>query len=143
MSPRWEPIQPIRRGRSTVWNLHIHLVFVTKYRRGALTRPILSRCRDIMADICRDAKAELIEFNGEQDHVPLMIHYPPTLQISKLVNSLKGVSSRLLGNEFWPHLRKYLCGNRLGSPSYCAASCGPAPLEMVKQYIANQKTPAA
>jgi hypothetical protein len=63
MSPRWEPIQHIPRGRSTVWNLRIHLVFVTKYRRGALTRPILSRCRDI----CRDAKAELIEFNGDED----------------------------------------------------------------------------
>jgi putative transposase len=91
----------------------------------------------------RDAKAELIEFNRDEDHVHLMIRYPPTLEISKLVNSLKGVSSRLLGNEFWPHLRKYLWANRLWPPSYFAASCGPAPLEIVKQYIANQKTPAA
>jgi putative transposase len=96
-----------------------------------------------MADICRDAKAELIEFNGDEDHVHLMIHYPPTVEISKLVNSLKGVSSRLLRKEFWPHLRKYLWGNRLWSPSYFAASCGGAPLEIVKQYIANQKTPPA
>jgi putative transposase len=96
-----------------------------------------------MADICRDAKAELIEFNGGEDHVHLMIHYPPTLEISKLVNSLKGVSSRLLRNEFWPHLRKYLWANRLWSPFSCAASCGPAPLEIVKQCIANQKIPAA
>ena len=84
-----------------------------------------------------------MEFNGEEDHVHLMIHYPPTVELSKLINSLKGVSSRLLRKEFWNHLRKFLWGERLWSPSYFAASCGGAPLEIVKQYIDNQKTPAA
>lgn len=143
MSPRWEEIDHIRRGRSAVWHLHVHLVFITKYRRGALTRPILARCQQIMADVCHDFQAELVEFNGEEDHVHLMIQYPPTVEISKLINSLKGVSSRLLRKEFWPHLRKFLWGDRLWSPSYFAASCGGAPLEIVKKYIENQKQPSA
>ncbi len=143
MSPRWEPDHDIRRGRSTVWNLHVHLVFVTKYRRGALTRPILDRCHKIMAEVCRDFNATLVEFHGEQGHVHLMIHYPPTVELSKLVNSLKGVSSRLLRKEFWKHLRKFLWGDRLWSSSYFAASCGGDPLEIVTQYIENQKNPVS
>ena len=141
MSPRWEPNNDIRRGRSAAWNLHAHLVFVTKYRRGAPTRPILDRCQQIMADVCRDFNATLVEFSGEEDHVHLMIHFPPTVELSKLVNSLKGVSSRLLRKEFWKHLKHFLWGDRLWSPSYFAASCGGAPLEIVKQYIENQKLP--
>jgi len=114
-----------------VWNMHVHLVFVTKYRRGALTDPILTRCAQIMSEVCVDFGAELREFNGEDDHVHLLVHYPPTVEISKLVNSLKGVSSRLLRKEFWPHLRKHLWGDRLWSPSYFSASCGGAPLKVV------------
>ena len=58
-----------------MYNLHVHLVFTTKYRRGALTDPILTRCEEIMADVCRDFGAELREFNGETDHVHLLVHY--------------------------------------------------------------------
>ncbi len=124
-----------------MWNMHVHLVFVTKYRRGALTDPILTRCAQIMSEVCVDFGAELREFNGEDDHVHLLVHYPPTVEISKLVNSLKGVSSRLLRKEFWPHLRKYLWGDRLWSPSYFSASCGGAPLKVVAEYIESQKRP--
>lgn len=96
MSPRWEPNPEVRRGRSVIYNLHIHLVFVTKYRRGAFTDQILTRCEEIMRDVCGGFGAELREFNGETDHVHLLVHYPPSLAPSTLVNSLKGVSSRRL-----------------------------------------------
>jgi putative transposase len=141
MSPRWTPDPDVRRGRSVVCNLHVHLVFTTKYRRGALTDPILTRCRQIMADVCADFGAVLREFNGEDDHVHLLVHYPPTVALSKLVNSLKGVSSRHLRREFAGHLRRYLWGDHLWSPSYFAGSCGGAPLAVVKEYIENQKRP--
>lgn len=124
-----------------VWNLHAHLVFTTKYRRGALTGPILDRCREVMAEVCRDFGAELAEFGGEDDHVHLLVHYPPTVELSRLINSLKGVSSRHLQKEFQPHLRHYLWGGHLWSPSYFAGSCGGAPLSAVKEYITNQRTP--
>lgn len=142
MSPRWTPDPDIRRGRSVVYNLHVHLVFTTKYRRGALTDLILTRCEQVMADVCRDFGAQLREFNGDTDHVHLLVHYPPTVALSKLVNSLKGVSSRYLRQEHGAHLRRYLRDGRLWSPSYFAGSCGGAPLAVVKEYIENQKRPA-
>ena len=95
-----------------------------------------------MADVCRDFGAELREFNGETDHVHLLVHYPPAVALSKLVNSLKGVSARYLRQEHGTHLRRYLWGGHLWSPSYFAGSCGAAPLAVVKEHIENQKRPA-
>ncbi|SEB86475.1 IS200/IS605 family transposase [Rhodococcus koreensis] len=141
MSPRWPPDPNIRRGRSVVSNLHAHLVFVTKYRRGAFTDPMLTRCGQIMAEVCDKFGATLTEFTGETDHVHLLIHYPPTVQLSTLVNSLKGVSARYLRQEFPDHIQKYLWGNHFWSPSYFAASAGGAPLAIVAEYITNQQRP--
>jgi putative transposase len=142
MSPRWTPDPDVRAGRSVVYNMHVHLVFTTKYRRGALTDAILTRCEEIMRNVCVDFGAELREFNGEDDHVHLLVHYPPSVAVSKLVNSLKGVSSRYLRQEHGTHLRRYLWGDHLWSPSYFAGSCGGAPLAVIKEYIENQKRPA-
>ena len=141
MSPRWTPDPDVRRGRSVVHNLHAHLVFTTKYRRGALTDPILTRCHEIMTAVCQDFDAELREFNGETDHVHLLVHYPPTVTLSRLVNSLKGVSARYLRQEFQAHLTRYLWGDHLWSPSYFAGSCGGAPLAVIKEYIERQQRP--
>ncbi|RSM73682.1 IS200/IS605 family transposase [Kibdelosporangium aridum] len=141
MSPRWEPDPDIRRGRSVIYNLHVHLVFVTKYRRGAFTDQILTRCERIMRDVCGGFGAQLREFNGETDHVHLLVHYPPSLALSTLVNSLKGVSSRRLRQEFPTHIRRYLWGQHFWSPSYFAGSCGGAPLSIIKDYIEQQNRP--
>jgi putative transposase len=76
--------------------MHVHLVFVTKYRRDVFTKPILEELRRIFQNVCKDFSAELAEFEGERDHVHLLVNYPPKVSVSKLVNSLKGVSSRLV-----------------------------------------------
>jgi len=141
MSPRWTPDPNIRRGRSVVFNLHVHLVFVTKYRRDVLNNPILTRCEQIMRDVCAGMGAELREFNGEDDHVHLLVHYPPKLAISTLVNSLKGISAHYLRKEFTGRINRHIMHGHLWSPSYFAASCGGAPPAVVKEYIANQKRP--
>ena len=90
----------IRKGRHCAFNLHVHLVFVTKYRRNVLTKNILKALNPIFSELCQKFEAELIELDGEKDHVHLLIHYPPKIALSKLVNSLKGVSSRLLRKKF-------------------------------------------
>jgi putative transposase len=131
--------EDVRRGRSVVYALHAHLVFVTKYRRGALSARALEHIRNTCGSVCLEFGAVLREFNGEDDHVHLLIEYPPTVQLSKLVNSLKGVSSRMLRKEQYPDVQKKLWGAHLWSPSYFVASCGGAPLDVVKQYIENQK----
>ena len=130
----------IRAGRHCVSNLHVHLVFVTKYRRNVFTKKILGRMQEIFAEVCHDFEATLTEFDGEDDHVHLLVMYPPKVSISKLVNSLKGVSSRLLRKDF-PELTNRYWRGILWSPSYLAASCGGAPISIIKQYILQQKTP--
>ena len=133
------PSNDIRTGRHCVFNLHVHLVFVTKYRRGVFTKAILEDMRPVMASVCRDFEAELVEFDGEDDHVHLLVNYPPKVAISTLVNSLKGVSSRLIRQKNDPEIRQKLWGGHLWSPSYFAGSCGGAPLSMIQQYIESQR----
>ena len=94
-----------------------------------------------MRKVCEDFGAELREFNGETDHVHLLVHYPPQITLSRLVGSLKGVSARRLRQDFPTHINKYLWGEHFWSPSYFAGSCGGAPLTVVKDYIENQKRP--
>ncbi|MFF4138935.1 IS200/IS605 family transposase [Streptomyces mirabilis] len=106
----------MHRGRSVVCSLHAHLVFTPKYRRGPFTDEILTRCEEIMRDVCADFGAELHEFNGEEDRVHLPAHYPPKIALSRLVGSLKGVSARRLRQEFPDHIRRYLWGDHFWSP---------------------------
>ncbi|KNE80384.1 cytosine methyltransferase [Streptomyces fradiae] len=117
------------------------MVFVTRYRRKAMTGEMLTRCEEIMREVCEDFEAELKQFNGEEDHVHLLVHYPPKVQLSKLVNSLKGVSARLLRKDYDAHVRQHLWGGHFWSSSYFAGSCGGAPLTVVRQYIDNQQHP--
>ena len=93
--------------------------------------------------VCRDFQVALKEFNGEKDHVHLLVNYPPKVSISKLVNSLKGVSSRMLRKANYPSVQKALWGNHLWSPSYFAGSCGGASLDVIKRYIEQQNRPNA
>jgi putative transposase len=131
----------VRKGRHCVFMLHTHLVFVTKYRRNIFSKIILDDLKTIFESVCKDFNAELVEFDGEQDHVHLLINYPPKVSIAKLVNSLKGVSSGMLRKKNYPEIMRNLWGNMLWSPSYFAGSCGGAPLEIIKQYIQQQQTP--
>ena len=131
----------IRHGRHCVFNLHIHLVFLTKYRRSVFTKAVLEDLKEIFASVCQDFEAELVEFDGEKDHVHLLINYPPKVSVSLLVNSLKGVSSRLIRKKRYACIQDKLWAGALWSPSYFAASCGGAPISIIKQYIEQQDTP--
>jgi putative transposase len=121
--------------------MHVHLVFVTKYRRDVLTKAILDDLRIIFTNVCKDFEAELVEFDGEDDHVHLLVNYPPKVAVSALVNSLKGVCSRLIRQKNDPSVRRKLWGGALWSPSYFAGSCGGAPIAIIRQYIEQQQTP--
>ncbi len=131
----------IRHGRHCVFLLHVHLVFVTKYRREVFTKVILDDLRPIFSSVCADFEAELVEFDGEDDHVHLLVTYPPKVSVSNLVNSLKGVSSRMIRKKDYPGIRKKLWDGALWSPSYFAGSCGGASIAVIRQYIEQQQTP--
>jgi putative transposase len=130
-----------RRGRHVVSALHVHLVFVTKYRRCVLDAEMLRCCETAMRKVCGDFGADLKEFNGGDDHVHLLVEYPPKVAVSALVNSLKGVSARRLRAQFTGRVNRHIMRRHLWSPSYVAASCGGAPLSIVKQYIEQQRRP--
>ena len=121
--------------------MHAHLVFVTKYRRNVFTKEILEALNPIFDAVCKDFNATLVEFDGEDDHVHLLVNYPPKVAISKLVNSLKGVSSLLIRKMDYPCIKKKLWGSALWSPSYFAASCGGAPIAIIRAYIEQQRSP--
>lgn len=131
----------IRTGRHCAFLLHAHLVFVTKYRHSVFDDTHLRRMEEIMRDVCADFETELVEFNGEANHVHLLVNFPPKIAISKLVNSLKGVSSRRLRQEFPDLVKHYWRAQRLWSGSYFAGSVGGAPLSVLKQYIEQQNRP--
>lgn len=127
-----------RPGRHCVFALHVHLVFVTKYRRKVLSGVAHETLRNLFIRICEDFEARLVESNGEDDHVHLLVEYPPKVAIAKLVNSLKGVSSRRL-RVLHPEIAQRYYQGVLWSPSYFAASCGGAPLSIIRQYVENQR----
>jgi len=133
-------LSKIRHGRHCVFKIHVHLVFVTKYRKSIFDRDALSTLEKVFSDVCKSFDAELTDFNGEREHVHLLINYPPKVSLSKLVNSLKGVSSRLLKKEH-PRLSEMYYKCKLWSPSYFAASCGGAHLSIIQEYIENQQAP--
>lgn len=121
--------------------MHAHLVFVTKYRGKVFSSEHLDTLESILRKVCEDFESKLVEFNGETDHVHLLVNFPPKVAVSKLVNSLKGASSRKM-KRYHPELSKpaYL-KDALWSPSYFAGSVGGAPLSVLKQYIEQQTRP--
>lgn len=132
----------IRTGRHCVFALHAHLVFVTKYRHAVFSGRHLVRLEEIMRDVCADFEVQLEEFNGESNHVHLLVNFPPKVALSRLVNSLKGVSSRRMRQEFPDLRRHYYRAQRLWSGSYFAGSAGGAPVSVLRQYIEQQNRPA-
>ncbi len=116
----------------------MHLVFVTKYRRRVFEKRHLERLEEVFRSVCSDFECELVEFNGESEHVHLLVNFPPKVALSRLVNSLKGVSSRRLRQEFPELVRHYWRAQRLWSGSYFAGSVGGAPLSILRQYVERQ-----
>lgn len=122
--------------------MHIHLVFVTKYRRKIFDPDAIEKLRSYFASVCDDFEVELVEMDGESDHVHLLINYPPKLAVSNLVNSLKGVSGRLLRCDRPDIARRYYYKGVLWTPGHFASSCGGAPISIIRQYIGQQQTPS-
>ncbi|MEC4817876.1 MAG: IS200/IS605 family transposase [Scytonema sp. PMC 1069.18] len=129
---------PLRRERNSVSDLKVHLVCVTKYRRSVFTRESLALIEESFRDVAKKMDFQVLEFNGEADHIHALIEYPPKLSISQIVNSLKGVSSRMYGKAGF---KKPYGKDALWSPSYFVSSVGGAPIEVLKKYIQSQEKP--
>ena len=122
-----------------VYKLRYHLVIVTKYRKKVITPEMLKRIKVLCHTRANEWQGEVIEVNGEPDHIHILLELPPNKCISDFVNALKTGTSRRMRNEFTEHVKRHLWGKSFWSKSYCVVSCGGAPLDIVKQYIQNQK----
>jgi len=133
--------QALHRNANAVYRLVYHLVLVTKYRRKVLTGPMLDRAATILGSLCVAWDGELLECSGEPDHLHALLDVPPKVRPSDITNNIKTVLSRRLRSEF-PALRAAYRGKPvLWSPSYCIVSAGGAPIEILRQYVENQKRP--
>lgn len=124
-----------------VYSLNIHLVLVTKYRRKVINQSMLNRLKEIFESTCSKWRSKITEFNGEADHVHLVISYPPDVEVSKLVNNLKTVSSRLIRKEFHEHVNRFYNKPVFWTGAYFVASCGGVTLEQLKSYVEKQSSP--
>lgn len=123
-------MQPTHKhGFRSVYALTVHIVFVTKYRRKAINLLMLKRLEEIFQETCAKWECQLLEFNGERDHVHLLVNFSPQVQLSKLIANLKTVSSRLLRKEFQSELERIYSKPVFWSGSYFVASCGGVTIE--------------
>jgi putative transposase len=129
----------LRSGSHVVFRIHLHVTFVTKYRRQVLTQQMLEAMQPVFERVLAANQSTLTEFGGEPDHVHLLIDLHPDNNISDLVASLKSASSRVIRKEFKTEIDQVYWGKaKLWHDSKCIVSCGGAPLEIVKEYVQNQ-----
>ena len=124
-----------------VYKLTYHLVLVTKYRKKCLSNEMLNRLEEIVKKNCADWEIDLLEFNGEADHIHLLLEMHPNIMPSKFINNLKTVSSRLIRKEFEEELKPYYWKPVLWTRAYCLLTTGGATNDVIREYIKNQERP--
>lgn len=127
-----------RRGRHSVTDLKVHLVCVAKYRDEIFDAEKLAFIEGVFQQVAKQMGMAILEISGEDEHVHCLVEYPPKLSVSKIMNALKGVSSRRYGQAGF---KKPYGKTALWSPSYFAVSVGGAPIEVLIKYIKEQSRP--
>jgi len=126
-----------RHGAHTVFEIHLHLVWTTKYRKPIMTGEVALRVRELIRRVCRDEEVDIIKGHVSKDHVHLFVSVPPQVTISRLVQRLKGKSSHSLLNEF-AHMRKTFWGRHVWARGYFCCSSGNVTDDVIKAYIETQ-----
>ena len=127
-----------RHGSHTVFEIHLHLVWVTKYRKPVLGGQVGIRVRELIRQVCRDSDVEILKGHVSKDHVHLFVSIPPQLAISRFVQRVKGKSSYKLLQEF-AHLRKVFWGRHVWARGYFCCSSGNVTDEVITDYIEHQR----
>ncbi len=128
-----------RHGAHTKFEIHVHIVWVTKYRKPIMTGEVGSRVRELIRQVCRDEDVEILKGSVSKDHVHVFLSIPPKVTISRLVQRMKGFSSYTLMLEF-KHLERTFWGRHLWARGYFCVSSGQVTDEVIKAYIENQGT---
>ena len=130
----------LRKASHSVFSIHLHIIFVTKYRRKVFTQAMIEDVKIVFERVLQANSSILSSCEGESDHVHLLIDLHPSNNISNLVSSLKSASSRIIRKKYPQEIAQHYWGKnaKLWHDSKCIISCGGAPLEIIKQYIGNQ-----
>lgn len=131
-----------RTGRHVVYKLSVHIILVTKYRRGPITDRVREHLIAVAHESCKRFESTLVEADGESDHLHLLIDYPPKVQLSKLIGAIKTNTSREIRAKQYPEVQQVLWGDHFWSPSYMVLSSGGATVETIQTYIQNQREPS-
>jgi putative transposase len=122
-----------------VYSLQYHLIVVVKYRQKAFTdEKIIDRTKELTREIADDFDCEIINQETDIDHIHILFKAKPQTEITKFINSLKGVTSRILRKEFSNQLKHILWGESFWSDSYCLITTGQTTLDQLKRYVENQ-----
>lgn len=127
-----------RRGAHTVYEIHLHLVWTTKYRKAVLVGDAATRVRDLIREICGTHDVKIMKGHVSKDHVHVLVSIPPQVAISKLLQWLKGKTAHKIMQEF-PHIKKHYWGQHMWVRGYFCCSTGNVTDEIIAQYIANQQ----
>ncbi|MHB8319956.1 MAG: IS200/IS605 family transposase [Acidimicrobiales bacterium] len=130
-----------RNGRHVVYRLHAHIVLIPKYRKMVMTDRVSNDIRASLVEVCERFDATLDAFETDADHAHLLVTYPPKVALSRLVMSMKTLSAMRVRSRRWPEVQRALWGEHFWSPSYAVVSCGGAPLDVVRAYVENQRSP--
>jgi putative transposase len=126
-----------RKGPHTVYELHYHFVFITKYRKPALKGDIALRARELIREICASEDVGIVKGHVRPDHVHLMLSMPPNVSPSRIMQAIKGKSSHHLMSEFRVVKREFW-GRHLWARGYFACTTGNVTDEVIKKYIETQ-----
>ena len=129
----------VNHGRGYVYSIQYHLVWCVKYRRKILTIEIEKDLIEILNKIARDNNFEILEYNGDLDHIHLLINCSPQHYIPDMIKALKGVSARLLMKKYGEYINEMLWGGRLWNASYWIATVSENTEKQIREYIQNQK----
>jgi len=130
-------MKPYRKGSHCVYDLKYHIVWITKYRKPVLGKEIGNRVRDLIRMVCTSLDVEIVKGHISRDHVHLMVSAPPYVAVSRLVQRMKGLTSRKLLMEN-RGLNKAFWGRHLWGRGYFVASTGNVTEEIISRYIEEQ-----
>ena len=129
----------LKTNQHSIYSLSYHLVLTTKYRHPCITLDMQERIQEVILNLLNKWGCDLIELNGEEDHIHILFEAPPQLRLASSINSMKSVTSRYIRKEFSEELEEYYWKPYFWSNSYLVLSTGGAPIEIIREYIENQE----
>ncbi len=130
-------MEKYRKSSHTVYDLKYHIVWITKYRKPVLGGEVSKRVRELIREICKSMDVEIVKGHISRDHVHLFVSVPPHISVSKLVQSLKGKTSRKLMSEY-KRLSRVFWGCHIWARGYFVVSSGKVTEDVIKKYIEEQ-----